>query len=78
MKRRTDEVCEMREVLPSNRKYPIPLSRSTIDGDSSDRRFRRSSVKTLRTTYLLKKRLFCIYKLFRNSRKGLMTSLYIL
>lgn len=67
--------CVMQEVLPNNRKYPTPLARSATGRDSSDRRLRRSPVKTLRTIYLLKKCLFCIYKLFRNSQKGLMTSL---
>lgn len=38
MKRRTDEVCVLEEVLPNSRKYPIPLARSATGGDSSDRR----------------------------------------
>lgn len=39
MKRPTDEVCLMEEVLPNSRKYPIPLARSATGGDGSDRRF---------------------------------------
>lgn len=39
MKRRTNEVCAMHEVLPNDRKYLIPLARSATGGDGSDRRF---------------------------------------
>lgn len=72
------KVCLIQEESPSNRERSIPLAkasqRSGAGLDNSDGGFRKSSVKTLGTIYLLKKCSFCIYKLFKNSSKRLITT----